>query len=281
MRTALFRVDGMIFAGDGHLQRHRWHAGALPHLAARRALRGRVRQHYAGICSPRLLPVHRQGATDGARALDVAIAPRLVDVTEEDHTDSHTATRMHTQDGKRHKVLALPPNSTGLQALDAALHAAAYDSCPVPCWRACMSNGRSVCLAHKHWDATCRSTAGPDMGTPVMWQGIVSLNTLSTMTGFRSRTHMTVIVTGLADCPAKVHLSTGDHTLQGCVDLSSASWQCAGARTSTMLQRLPYLPVANAYVSENGGRIFWHVSGCAAGGCLACKRRCLSDHWLR
>lgn len=34
----------------------------------------------------------------------------------------------------------------------------------------------------------------------------------------------------------------------------------AGARTSTMLQRLPYLPVADAYVSENGGRIFWHVS---------------------
>lgn len=27
-----------------------------------------------------------------------------------------------------------------------------------------------------------------------------------------------------------------------------------------MLQRLPFLPVADAYVSENGGRIFWHVS---------------------
>lgn len=84
----------------------------------------------------------------------------------------HPGFQLYTaKGGKRHKVLALPPNSAGLQ-------------------------------------------------------GIISLNTLSTMTGFRSRTHMTVIVTG--------------------------------ARNSTMLQRLPFLPVADAYVSENGGRIFWH-----------------------
>ena len=30
-----------------------------------------------------------------------------------------------------------------------------------------------------------------------------------------------------------------------------------GARTSTLLQRLPYLPAADAYVAENGGRIFY------------------------
>lgn len=30
-----------------------------------------------------------------------------------------------------------------------------------------------------------------------------------------------------------------------------------GARTSTLLQRLPYLPLADAYVTENGGRIFY------------------------
>ncbi|CAD7696486.1 unnamed protein product [Ostreobium quekettii] len=31
-----------------------------------------------------------------------------------------------------------------------------------------------------------------------------------------------------------------------------------GARTMTLLQRLPFLPLADAYVSENGGRIFYH-----------------------
>lgn len=30
-----------------------------------------------------------------------------------------------------------------------------------------------------------------------------------------------------------------------------------GARTSTLLTRLPYLPAADAYVAENGGRIFY------------------------
>ncbi len=30
-----------------------------------------------------------------------------------------------------------------------------------------------------------------------------------------------------------------------------------GARTATLLQRLPYLPSADAYVAENGGRIFY------------------------
>ncbi len=32
----------------------------------------------------------------------------------------------------------------------------------------------------------------------------------------------------------------------------------AGARTSTVLQRLACLPLADAVVSENGGRIFVH-----------------------
>ncbi|KIY91963.1 hypothetical protein MNEG_16000, partial [Monoraphidium neglectum] len=31
----------------------------------------------------------------------------------------------------------------------------------------------------------------------------------------------------------------------------------SGARTATVLQRLPYLPYADAIVSENGGRIFY------------------------
>ncbi len=30
-----------------------------------------------------------------------------------------------------------------------------------------------------------------------------------------------------------------------------------GARTATLLQRLPFLPAADAYVCENGGRIFY------------------------
>ncbi len=30
-----------------------------------------------------------------------------------------------------------------------------------------------------------------------------------------------------------------------------------GARTATLLQRLPFLPAADAYVAENGGRIFY------------------------
>lgn len=30
-----------------------------------------------------------------------------------------------------------------------------------------------------------------------------------------------------------------------------------GARTSTLLTRLPFLPAADAYVAENGGRIFY------------------------
>jgi hypothetical protein len=35
----------------------------------------------------------------------------------------------------------------------------------------------------------------------------------------------------------------------------------SGMRTSTLLQRLPYLPRADAYCSEGGGRIFYPVSG--------------------
>lgn len=31
----------------------------------------------------------------------------------------------------------------------------------------------------------------------------------------------------------------------------------SGARTTTVLQRLPFLPAADAVVSENGGRIFY------------------------
>lgn len=31
-----------------------------------------------------------------------------------------------------------------------------------------------------------------------------------------------------------------------------------GARLGVLLQRLPFLPIADAYVCENGGRIFYH-----------------------
>lgn len=37
-----------------------------------------------------------------------------------------------------------------------------------------------------------------------------------------------------------------------------------GARTSTLIQRAPHLPQADAYVSENGGRIFY-CDDCSTG----------------
>eukprot|EP00929_Paragymnodinium_shiwhaense_P086855 TRINITY_DN47258_c0_g1_i1.p1 TRINITY_DN47258_c0_g1~~TRINITY_DN47258_c0_g1_i1.p1 ORF type:complete len:373 (-),score=68.80 TRINITY_DN47258_c0_g1_i1:240-1358(-) len=40
----------------------------------------------------------------------------------------------------------------------------------------------------------------------------------------------------------------------------------SGARTSTVLERLPYLPRADAYVTENGGRIFHHAGRTSASG---------------
>ena len=33
-----------------------------------------------------------------------------------------------------------------------------------------------------------------------------------------------------------------------------------GGRLTTLLQRLPFLPAADAYVCENGGRIFYPTS---------------------
>jgi hypothetical protein len=38
----------------------------------------------------------------------------------------------------------------------------------------------------------------------------------------------------------------------------------SGMRTTTLFQRLPYLPRADAYVSESGGTIFYLLS-CAIG----------------
>ena len=37
----------------------------------------------------------------------------------------------------------------------------------------------------------------------------------------------------------------------------------SGMRHSTFLERLPFLPVAEAYAVENGGRLFWLRPGCA------------------
>jgi hydroxymethylpyrimidine pyrophosphatase-like HAD family hydrolase len=49
-----------------------------------------------------------------------------------------------------------------------------------------------------------------------------------------------------------------------------------GARTSTLLQRLPHLPAADAFVSENGGRIWYPdpagVTGVWVSGELTCAR---------
>lgn len=50
------------------------------------------------------------------------------------------------------------------------------------------------------------------------------------------------------------------HTLQLCSDLRAKGVMLVlvtGARTSTLLNRLPYLPKADAYCTESGGRIFY------------------------
>lgn len=43
----------------------------------------------------------------------------------------------------------------------------------------------------------------------------------------------------------------------------------AGASTSTMLKRIPFLPKADAYVSEGGGRIWWHDDTLPTAACIA------------
>jgi len=68
-------------------------------------------------------------------------------------------------------------------------------------------------------------------------QGIISLTALTAFSSLRNRSSMTVLVTG--------------------------------ARTSTMLQRLPFLPKADAYVSEGGGRIWWHDHTLPTAACIA------------
>lgn len=50
-------------------------------------------------------------------------------------------------------------------------------------------------------------------------------------------------------------------TLERCARLRAGGARIAivsGARTTTLLARLSFLPAADAYVSENGGRIFYH-----------------------
>ena len=46
--------------------------------------------------------------------------------------------------------------------------------------------------------------------------------------------------------------------LQITYEVASCDADSAGARTTTVLQRLPCLPLADAVVTENGGRIFVH-----------------------
>lgn len=72
---------------------------------------------------------------------------------------------------------------------------------------------------------------------------------------------------------ARVHVVLPDnHRLQGVISLKTLTHLAAirsagvllvlitGARTSTLFQRLPCLPAADAYVSENGGRLFFPQS---------------------
>lgn len=53
-------------------------------------------------------------------------------------------------------------------------------------------------------------------------------------------------------------------TLQQCEEIRARGVKLilvSGMRTTTLLKRIPYLPKADAYVSENGGRIFYPTQG--------------------
>ena len=52
-----------------------------------------------------------------------------------------------------------------------------------------------------------------------------------------------------------------------------------GARTSTLLSRLPYLPKADVYCTESGGRIFYPTSNVDDGCCLGGENDDGSQHF--
>ena len=61
---------------------------------------------------------------------------------------------------------------------------------------------------------------------------------------------------GVACCTQKCRFVERDQSLGSCGSMCQQVL-ITGARTATLLQRLPYLPSADAYVAENGGRIFY------------------------
>jgi hypothetical protein len=72
-----------------------------------------------------------------------------------------------------------------------------------------------------------------------------------------------------ARAPARHQGVISRRTLELCAVLRGCGARLAivsGARTSTLLGRLPYLPAADAYVSENGGRIFYPDPAGSTGG---------------
>lgn len=75
---------------------------------------------------------------------------------------------------------------------------------------------------------------------------IISIASQEAFSNLRNRTSMTVIITG--------------------------------ARSSTLLARLPYLPKADAYVSEGGGRIWWHDHTLPTACCIAEDHEWRSSH---
>lgn len=98
--------------------------------------------------------------------------------------------------GKRHKVLKLPPTTTGLQVV-------------------------AVGIAHAH----NKHGSKPQHHLVHLLQGIISVKTLTELERMRRGGVKLVLITG--------------------------------ARLSTMLTRMAFLPAADAYVCENGGRIYY------------------------
>lgn len=114
-------------------------------------------------------------------------------------TASKRMTMLHStqETGKRHKVLKLPPTTTGLQVV-------AVGSCTQP---------------------VCAVQHGLSITSGRLLQGIISVKTLTELERMRRGGVKLVLITG--------------------------------ARLSTMLTRMAFLPAADAYVCENGGRIYY------------------------
>ena len=114
--------------------------------------------------------------------------------------------RMSPQEtGKRHKVLKLPPTTTGYQV---GVQFMLANSGPKSSWLSRHAN-----LIEDRWHAL---------------QGVISVKTLTELDRMRKGGVKLVLITG--------------------------------ARLSTLLTRMAFLPAADAYVCENGGRIYYPAS---------------------